>query len=100
MSAPPGLAPQRTSLAWNRYAIDIVLFSAVLARAGAVSGQRVLVVLAACCLLGAGAVWGTGRLRRRAEAAMTARRASLATSVVLLAGAAALVSAALPRAAS
>ncbi|HEU0199380.1 MAG TPA: DUF202 domain-containing protein [Burkholderiaceae bacterium] len=59
----PGLQSERTALAWNRTSLAIVANGLLALRAGWISGQAAIVVLALALLIAAGAAFVYGLWR-------------------------------------
>lgn len=62
---PPGVQAQRTSLAWSRTALSVVVVAVLLARAGLLEHRPEIVLGAALLLAGSFAMWWTGGERAR-----------------------------------
>ncbi len=60
-----GLQPERTSLAWNRTGLAVVVNALLVLRAGWSSGRFPLVVVAVVLLVAAGSTVAYGAWRRR-----------------------------------
>lgn len=86
-SRHPGLAPERTALAWQRTALDFVIVGGLLLRAAGDQGTPVRVTPAAVSLGVAAAVLLRIRLPRRTIGAGTVRAMGAAAVIVgVLAG--------------
>lgn len=84
MTRDPGLAAERTQLAWQRYAFAVAIIAALCLRAG-VSGRHAVVGFAVAFVLGVcAAVLQIGGPRLEPERAV---RVALAASLIAAAGA-------------
>jgi uncharacterized membrane protein YidH (DUF202 family) len=85
---PPGVQAQRTSLAWSRTALSVVVVAVLLVRTGLVEHRPETIFGAAALLGGAFAMWWTGRDRARdgdSEGAPIRRAPVLLCSIVTVA---------------
>jgi len=82
---PPGVQAQRTSLAWSRTAMSMVVVAVLLGRAGLVEHRPVIVIGTVLLLVGSFTMWWTGGERARdgdTEGAPIRRGPVLFTSVL------------------
>ena len=86
--AEAGLQPERTTLAWRRTALAVLVNAIVVLRTGSQAGRGVVLLLGLTLLAAAGAVVALGALRARHLAAQAPPRVAPAW---LMAGVAALV---------
>lgn len=88
---PPGVQAQRTSLAWSRTALSVVVVAVLLVRTGLVEHRPGTIFGAVLLLVGSFAMWWTGGDRARdgdSEGAPLRRAPVLLCSVVTVAAAA------------
>jgi uncharacterized membrane protein YidH (DUF202 family) len=64
-SPDPGLQPQRTTLAWNRTALAVLVNALLMLRLGEQSNQRATTLLGIILLVAAAAVTASGWWRRK-----------------------------------
>lgn len=60
----PGLQPERTSLAWNRTALSMLVAAAAWLKTGAESHRWEIIIIGALLLSGAALAWLAGMMRR------------------------------------
>lgn len=60
----PGLQPERTSLAWNRTALSMLVVAAAWLKTGAESHRWEIIITGALLLSGAVLAWIVGMMRR------------------------------------